>query len=92
MRIIKDILEQEDRGDEDSRCSSRVRSSERKVHGIISSTLFHTRESFSEMKGRRFYQSCMDRSGKLEEIGAKPIHDIIEEVGGWSLTGKSRKK
>ena len=43
------------------------------------------------VKARHFYESCMDPSGLREKIGAQPLHDIIKDVGGWSLTGDGNR-
>ncbi|KAK5872044.1 hypothetical protein PBY51_012779 [Eleginops maclovinus] len=42
--------------------------------------------SKSEEKAQRYYQACMNEK-KIEELGAKPLQELISQLGGWSLTG-----
>ncbi|XP_034056901.1 endothelin-converting enzyme 1 isoform X1 [Gymnodraco acuticeps] len=42
--------------------------------------------SKSEAKAQKYYQACMNES-KIEELGAKPLQELISQLGGWSLTG-----
>lgn len=36
-------------------------------------------------KARTFYDGCMDET-TIDEIGSKPLLDIIKDLGGWSTT------
>ncbi|XP_053724409.1 endothelin-converting enzyme 1 isoform X1 [Synchiropus splendidus] len=41
--------------------------------------------SKAEEKAQRYYQACMNEA-KIEELGAKPLQELITQIGGWSLT------
>lgn len=38
----------------------------------------------AEEKAQWYYQACMNES-KIEELGAKPLQDLINQTGGWGL-------
>ena len=40
-----------------------------------------------------YYESCMDEGGVLEELGGKPLLDILskEEIGGWKILEEDTK-
>ncbi|XP_016337773.1 endothelin-converting enzyme 1-like [Sinocyclocheilus anshuiensis] len=40
--------------------------------------------SKAEQKAQWYYQACMNES-KIEELGAKPLQDLINRTGGWGL-------
>uniref|UniRef100_A0A8C1LGY0 Endothelin-converting enzyme 1 n=1 Tax=Cyprinus carpio TaxID=7962 RepID=A0A8C1LGY0_CYPCA len=42
--------------------------------------------SKAEQKAQWYYQACMNES-KIEELGAKPLQDLINQTGGWGLKG-----
>uniref|UniRef100_A0A8C1CE68 Endothelin-converting enzyme 1 n=1 Tax=Cyprinus carpio carpio TaxID=630221 RepID=A0A8C1CE68_CYPCA len=42
--------------------------------------------SKAEQKAQWYYQACMNES-KIEELGAKPLQDLINQTGGWDLKG-----
>ncbi|XP_058850036.1 endothelin-converting enzyme 1-like isoform X3 [Acipenser ruthenus] len=42
--------------------------------------------SSAEEKAKRFYRACMDQN-RVIELGAKPIQEVIDKLGGWSLAG-----
>ncbi|XP_073323626.1 endothelin-converting enzyme 1 isoform X1 [Pagrus major] len=42
--------------------------------------------SKAEEKAQRYYQACMNEA-KIEELGAKPLQELISQIGGWALTG-----
>ncbi|XP_029358545.1 endothelin-converting enzyme 1 [Echeneis naucrates] len=41
--------------------------------------------SKAEEKAQRYYQACMNEA-KIEELGAKPLQELITQIGGWALT------
>uniref|UniRef100_H3BYV5 Endothelin-converting enzyme 1 n=1 Tax=Tetraodon nigroviridis TaxID=99883 RepID=H3BYV5_TETNG len=41
--------------------------------------------SGAEEKAQRYYQACMNEA-KIEELGAKPLQEVISRIGGWALT------
>ncbi|KAI8517248.1 Endothelin-converting enzyme 2 [Branchiostoma belcheri] len=43
--------------------------------------------SQAEKKAKLYYLSCMDANNTVEELGAKPLLDIITDLGGWNATG-----
>ena len=42
--------------------------------------------SKSERKAQLLYRPCLDSEGRLEQLGAEPLKEIIRAVGGWNLT------
>ncbi|XP_041123730.1 endothelin-converting enzyme 1-like isoform X2 [Polyodon spathula] len=40
----------------------------------------------AEEKAKRFYRACMDQN-RVIELGAKPIQEVIDKLGGWSVAG-----
>ncbi|XP_048879417.1 endothelin-converting enzyme 1 isoform X2 [Brienomyrus brachyistius] len=42
--------------------------------------------SKAELKAQRYYQACMSEA-KIEALGAQPLQDLINQTGGWVLTG-----
>ncbi|XP_028916661.1 endothelin-converting enzyme 2 isoform X2 [Ornithorhynchus anatinus] len=42
--------------------------------------------SEAERKTRRFYLSCLGEQ-RIEELGAQPLRDLIDKIGGWNITG-----
>ncbi|KAF6384990.1 hypothetical protein mRhiFer1_008843 [Rhinolophus ferrumequinum] len=42
--------------------------------------------SEAERKTQRFYLSCLQVE-RIEELGAQPLGDLIEKIGGWNVTG-----
>ncbi|CAJ0916670.1 unnamed protein product [Ranitomeya imitator] len=61
--------------------------------GLGVTLLFHTAEnttmnfsSAAEHKAQRYYQACLNES-KIEELGAKPLQELIGKLGGWNITG-----
>ncbi|XP_024898113.1 endothelin-converting enzyme 2 isoform X4 [Pteropus alecto] len=42
--------------------------------------------SEAERKTQRFYLSCLQVE-RIEELGAQPLKDLIEKIGGWNVTG-----
>ncbi|XP_029435165.1 endothelin-converting enzyme 1 isoform X2 [Rhinatrema bivittatum] len=53
-------------------------------HLLENTTMNVTSEA--ERKAQQYYLSCMNET-KIEELGAKPLIDLIEKVGGWNITG-----
>ncbi|XP_056158201.1 endothelin-converting enzyme 1 isoform X2 [Lampris incognitus] len=42
--------------------------------------------SEAEEKAQRYYQACMNEA-KIEALGAQPLQELINQTGGWALTG-----
>ncbi|XP_045592012.1 endothelin-converting enzyme homolog isoform X2 [Procambarus clarkii] len=55
------------------------------MHNVLEST--EKTESKAEEKARVFYRSCMDVNKTIEKLGGKPVLQLIEQMGGWSITG-----
>ncbi|XP_014208361.1 endothelin-converting enzyme homolog isoform X2 [Copidosoma floridanum] len=49
---------------------------------------FADMKSKSEKKAKLFYLSCMDANETIESLGAKPMLDLLDSIGGWSVSGK----
>ncbi|XP_064374972.1 kell blood group glycoprotein isoform X6 [Dromaius novaehollandiae] len=47
--------------------------------------------SLSKEKAILFYQSCMDTQ-QIESQGTQPLKDLLNQVGGWNITGIGRAK
>ncbi|XP_043474740.1 endothelin-converting enzyme homolog isoform X2 [Leptopilina heterotoma] len=45
-------------------------------------------KSEAEKKAKLYYSSCMDVNETIEALGAKPMLDLLDDVGGWNITGK----
>ncbi|KAH0946776.1 hypothetical protein HN011_012233 [Eciton burchellii] len=45
-------------------------------------------KSKSEKKAKYYYDSCMDANETIEELGAKPMLELLETIGGWNISGK----
>ena len=46
--------------------------------------------SLSEKKAQLYFQSCMDKSKTIEELGAKPLMDLLKSnFSGWSITNRT---
>ncbi|KAE8298237.1 Endothelin-converting enzyme 1 [Larimichthys crocea] len=41
--------------------------------------------SKAEEKAQRYYQACMNEA-KIDKLGAKPLQELISQIGGWALT------
>ena len=39
----------------------------------------------SERKAKIYYQSCMDPNKTIEKIGADPLLELLQDMGGWSI-------
>ncbi|NWI51437.1 KELL protein, partial [Calyptomena viridis] len=42
-------------------------------------------------KAMQFYRSCMDTE-QIESQGAQPLKDLLNQVGGWTITGMEETK
>ena len=40
-----------------------------------------------ERKMKTMYDRCMDENS-IEELKGKPLHDAMDTMGGWAITGK----
>lgn len=49
-------------------------------------------KSESETKAKLYYTSCLDANETIEELGAKPMMDLLDSIGGWSINGKFNLK
>lgn len=45
-------------------------------------------KSKAERKAKYYFLSCMDANGTIETLGAKPLLDLLDTVGGWNVSGK----
>lgn len=43
-------------------------------------------KSKAEQKAQLYYQSCLDDDETMENLGAKPMIVLINEIGGWNVT------
>lgn len=42
--------------------------------------------SGAEEKAQRYYQACMSEA-RIEQLGGRPLQELINQTGGWALTG-----
>ncbi|XP_074260727.1 endothelin-converting enzyme 2 isoform X3 [Saimiri boliviensis] len=52
---------------------------------LLENTTFNS-SSEAEQKTQRFYLSCLQVE-RIEELGAQPLRDLIDKIGGWNITG-----
>ncbi|XP_014588265.1 endothelin-converting enzyme 2 isoform X4 [Equus przewalskii] len=52
---------------------------------LLENTTFNS-SSEAERKTQRFYLSCLQVE-RIEELGAQPLRDLIDKIGGWNVTG-----
>ncbi|KAK0166542.1 hypothetical protein PV328_004952 [Microctonus aethiopoides] len=43
--------------------------------------------SEAEKKAKLYYLSCMDANETIESLGNKPILDLLNDIGGWNISG-----
>uniref|UniRef100_A0A1B6E866 Endothelin-converting enzyme 1 n=1 Tax=Clastoptera arizonana TaxID=38151 RepID=A0A1B6E866_9HEMI len=46
-------------------------------------------KSKAEQKAKLYYQSCMDPNETVETLGPEPMLKLLDEVGGWSISGRN---
>ncbi|XP_012312788.1 endothelin-converting enzyme 2 isoform X1 [Aotus nancymaae] len=52
---------------------------------LLENTTFNS-SSEAEQKTQRFYLSCLQVE-RIELLGAQPLRDLIDKIGGWNITG-----
>lgn len=45
-------------------------------------------KSKAEKKAKYYFLSCMDANDTVESLGAKPMLDLLDSIGGWNISGK----
>ncbi|XP_053987087.1 endothelin-converting enzyme homolog isoform X3 [Hylaeus volcanicus] len=45
-------------------------------------------KSKAERKAKYYFMSCMDANDTIETLGAKPMLDLLDSIGGWNISGK----
>ncbi|XP_032581310.1 neprilysin-3 isoform X1 [Drosophila sechellia] len=56
---------------------------------IIRNVLEKPAKSFksdAERKAKIYYESCLDADEHMEKLGAKPMNDLLLQIGGWNVT------
>ncbi|XP_067124089.1 endothelin-converting enzyme homolog isoform X3 [Centruroides vittatus] len=43
-------------------------------------------KSESERKARTYYFSCLDKNETIEQLGAKPMLNLLNQTGGWNIS------
>ncbi|XP_050438919.1 endothelin-converting enzyme homolog isoform X2 [Adelges cooleyi] len=41
----------------------------------------------AELKAKTYFATCMDPNDTLEALGPKPLKDILDDIGGWNISG-----
>ncbi|XP_012171205.2 endothelin-converting enzyme homolog isoform X2 [Bombus terrestris] len=49
---------------------------------------FAEMKSKAEKKAKYYFLSCMDANDTVESLGAKPMLDLLDSIGGWNISGK----
>ena len=44
-------------------------------------------QSTAKKKAFDYYTSCMDKTKVIDSLGDEPLHQILEEVGNWNVSG-----
>jgi membrane metallo-endopeptidase-like protein 1 len=44
-------------------------------------------KSKAEVKAKLYYLSCLDANETIESLGAKPMLDLLRDIGGWNISG-----
>lgn len=47
-------------------------------------------KSKAEKKAKLYYESCLDENELIEKMGAQPMLKLIQDVGGWNVSGPNR--
>ncbi|XP_035742254.1 endothelin-converting enzyme homolog isoform X1 [Vespa mandarinia] len=48
---------------------------------------FSEMKSKAEKKAKNYYMSCMDANETVEALGAQPLLDLLDTIGGWNISG-----
>lgn len=48
-------------------------------------------QSKAEQKAKLYYESCLDEDETIEKLGARPMLQLIKEVGGWNVTSSLKE-
>ncbi|XP_050440640.1 endothelin-converting enzyme homolog [Adelges cooleyi] len=43
--------------------------------------------SKAELKAKMYFTACMDPNDTIEALGAKPLNDLLDNIGGWNISG-----
>lgn len=43
-------------------------------------------KSTAEKKAKMYFESCLDTDETMEKLGAKPMLQLLKDIGGWSVT------
>lgn len=43
-------------------------------------------KSKAEQKAKLYYEACIDANDTIEQLGAKPMLDLLKQIGGWNIT------
>lgn len=43
--------------------------------------------SKAELKAKMYFTACMDPNNTIETLGAKPLINLIKDIGGWNISG-----
>lgn len=47
-------------------------------------------KSKAEKKAKLYYESCLDENELIEKMGAQPMLKLIQDIGGWNVSGTNR--
>lgn len=56
---------------------------------VIKNVLERDADSFkskAERKAKWYFESCLDENEKIEKLGAQPMLNLIQDIGGWNLS------
>ena len=55
----------------------------------LSEKAVHANLGDAEMKAKMYYESCLDKNDTIQKKGAKPLLDLLEQLGGWNVSQAS---
>lgn len=44
-------------------------------------------KSKAERKAKNYYISCIDANETIEALGAQPLVNLLDTIGGWNISG-----
>ncbi|KAJ6653616.1 hypothetical protein lerEdw1_009050 [Lerista edwardsae] len=61
------------------------------MKSLLEDSRLAVRSNTAKEKAVRFYNSCMD-TRRIDAVGAQPLKELINEAGGWNITGSWKER
>ncbi|XKL60829.1 hypothetical protein PGB90_007886 [Kerria lacca] len=58
------------------------------IKNLLERETFAKEECEAEQKAKRYYLSCLDLNDTTEKLGAKPMLDLLQDIGSWQIIDK----